>query len=709
MSLKFTSTGEKRSSLIKKLLIFVGAVIVLFNVIQLVFVILNARKDIVSEDQAMYMNMLEGYSNALNKDIEGYFRELSGYVHADVMKDGDLEAAYEWIQDPDNSGMRNEFDYIMFAGPDGISYNDIGGTTNIADRSYFKAIMREGKEFYVDDPVISKTTGQPVIHITRAVKDRNGRTFAMLAGVVNVNIITKEISKVKIGEKGYAYLLASDGLVLAHPITEFVMQKNFITGITGGKSGRNGDMIAVAEAMVAGQKGGKFINANGRMGQDLIVYQPVTGTPWSIALSVPDKQIYDLVNKIRNLLIGFALFTVAALIVVSGYLLLKSLKPLQVVEEAITGIASGDADLTKRIDIKSNNEIGFVVKGFNAFASKLQDIIGQIKGSKDELLEAGEDLTAATEDTSSSITEIIANIESMRHHIEAQNQSVSQTAGAVNEIASNIESLEHMIESQSSGVAQASAAVDQMIGNISSVNNSMEKMAQSFGELRSNSQMGISKQKSVNDKITEIEVQSKMLQEANVAISAIAAQTNLLAMNAAIEAAHAGEAGKGFAVVADEIRKLSETSTAQSKTIGNQLKNIKNSITLVVSASSESSVAFEQVSRKLEETDALVMQIQAAMQEQNEGSKQITEALHNMNDSTVEVHTASGEMSEGNKMILKEVQILQNAALSISQGMEEMTVGARKINETGAALSGVSSKITASIAKIGEQVDKFKV
>ena len=698
------SIKEKRSSLIKRLLIFVGGVIVLFNVVQLLFVTTNAQKNIVAEDIHLYTNMIDGYSDSLYNDVDGYFKELNGYLHADVMKDGNLEACYAWIQDPEHADMRADFDYVMFAGPDGISYNDNGSKTDIKTRNYFKAIMQEGKDRFVDDPVISKTTGQPVVHITRAVKDRNGRTFAMLAGVVNVKLLTDLVEGIKIGEKGFAYLLASDGLVIAHPQEDLVMQRNFLTG-----DGMGEDNKKIAQAMTEGKKGQGWKKSNSHGGQDLIVYGPVEGTPWSFALSIPDNQIYDLVNRIRSLMLGFAVFTVLALIIVSAILLLRSLKPLQIVEGAISGIASGDADLTKRIEINSNNEIGYVVKGFNAFASKLQNIIGDVKSSKDELMVAGENLSGATQDTASSITQIIANIDSMKRQIDSQNQSVSQTAGAVNEIASNIESLERMIESQSSGVTQASAAVEEMIGNISSVNGSMEKMANSFNELRANSQTGISKQKAVNDRITEIEAQSEMLQEANVAIASIASQTNLLAMNAAIEAAHAGEAGKGFAVVADEIRKLSETSTAQSKTIGDQLNNIKDSINSVVSASGESAVAFEAVSRKLEETDALVMQIKAAMEEQNEGSQQITEALHSMNDSTVEVRNASNEMSEGNKMILKEVQQLQNAAMAMSQSMDEMAVGARKINETGAALSDVSEQINSSIGKIGEQVDKFKV
>ena len=248
-----------------------------------------------------------------------------------------------------------------------------------------------------------------------------------------------------------------------------------------------------------------------------------------------------------------------------------------------------------------------------------------------------------------------------------------------------------------------------MIGNISAVNNSVDLMANSFNELYSKTLEGCRLQESVNERIEEIRNQSEALQEANQVIAAIASQTNLLAMNAAIEAAHAGEAGKGFAVVADEIRKLSENSSSQSTSIGNQLDRIRESIANVVSESVQSTATFNEVTENIKNTDSLVQQIKAAMNEQNSGSIQISESLQTMNDSTTEVRTASVEMSEGNKAILNQIQRLQDITSEISLSMEEMSVGARKINETGEGLNEISKKMNGSIDEIGSQIDLFKV
>ena len=423
-----------------------------------------------------------------------------------------------------------------------------------------------------------------------------------------------------------------------------------------------------------------------------------------------NKGVIDrVIGKVIRISTLFMLLLVVILCVVSGMIIVRLLSPLKTVKGTLDDICSGEADLTKRIHVKVHDEIGDVVHGFNAFSEKLQNIISHMKDSKGMLDSAGIDLQRTTDDTASAVHEILANIESIHGQVNGQKSSVEQTAGAVDEISANITALNHMIENQSSGVTEASAAVEEMIGNIRSVNASMAKMTKSFNDLQEHSHHGFDKLAVVSERVADIDKQSQMLQEANTAIASIASQTNLLAMNAAIEAAHAGEAGKGFAVVADEIRKLSETSTVQSKTIGQQLNQIKEAIVNVVSASTESSQVFSQVQEELAATDQLVMQIRSAMEEQDEGSRQITEALKLMNDATVEVRNASAEMNEGNKVILSEVQHLQDVTIVMKQSMDEMHIGAQQINKTGTMLTDVSDRVKDSINKMGSQIDQFTV
>ena len=549
------------------------------------------------------------------------------------------------------------------------------------------------------------------------------KAIGILSSIVNGDDVYNLSESILIGKNSHPMIISSTSGMPVGRTTYSDMTEEQLAAIQ--EAGSTGEYVApepedpdapktpwdlMMESVIAGESGFQILDDPNTNEKKVVAYEPVGDeSGWSILCAAPYGEYYESLTKVTNVIV-ISIICAAVIVIVASLILVSILiKPLGFVKSTINEISTGDADLTKRIDIKLNDEIGDVVVGFNKFTEKLQTIIGQVKKSRDTLGNAGAALDSSTQNTATSIDEILTSIDSVHDQIDHQSRSVQQTAGAVNEIASNIESLGRMIEKQSEQVSDASSAIEQMIGNIKSVNNSVEKMSESFDGLADSAQTGIQMQLNVNEIIEDIKNQSETLQDANSAIAAIAAQTNLLAMNAAIEAAHAGDAGKGFSVVADEIRKLSETSTSQSKTIGNQLNNIKGSIDHVVSASIESSKAFQSVTSKITDTEQLVHQIQAAMEEQNTGSMHISNALHSMNDSTIEVKTASVEMSQGNKAILEEVQNLQDATGIMQTSIEDMTLGARKIKETGLALREISDKMKSSIDEIGSQIDKFRV
>jgi methyl-accepting chemotaxis protein len=692
---------KKYAHLAMQFSLYILAILVVSFVLQNIFIVKSVKaysqrdysdfsEKVITEDAGKIQNWNEVLVN-----------DLRIYSDNDVTKAGNADRIIAWLLSHED--IRNPlFNYVMFCTPDGVGYASDGRILTVISKPFFRSIMNDKKELYVSD-IDFQLDGSVCYYIARPAYNSTGKLIGVFAGAVKLNEIDKMVSELSMGQEGKAILVGSNGVLISH----IRGMSKYMDLSYSDKAGFSG-LDAIAVKACAGESGeGYYRDPKGVL--TFASYAPVQGTPWSAILTIPQKQIEAVGNKMRTIILIISILVGIIVSVACSLMMIAAVKPLKIVQESIHDIASGEADLTQQIVVKSNNEIGALGDGFNAFMEKLRTIIGGVKDSKEILGDVNLGLQQRIGENGQSIEAIIGDLSDIGSQVENQANSVSQTVSAVEEIAQNIQSLENMIETQSSGVVEASAAVEEMIGNISSVNNSVGYMAQSFDALIQNTEAGIQRQNDVNQRIHNIEEQSKALQTANKTISDIAGQTNLLAMNAAIEAAHAGEAGKGFSVVADEIRKLSETSSAQSKTIREELLKIEGSINDVVSASQASTDMFVEVSNSITQTQQLVLQIKGAMEEQQEGSKQIGDALKLMNDNTSEVRAASHEMAEGNKSILVEIDQLRNTTGVIRDSMDKISSSAGDIKETSNALSEIANSVEAAVGQIGGQIDLFKV
>jgi methyl-accepting chemotaxis protein len=248
-----------------------------------------------------------------------------------------------------------------------------------------------------------------------------------------------------------------------------------------------------------------------------------------------------------------------------------------------------------------------------------------------------------------------------------------------------------------------------MVANTRSVTDTLVKNSANVKTLTEASEVGRSGLQEVSADIQEIARESEGLLEINSVMQNIASQTNLLSMNAAIEAAHAGEAGKGFSVVADEIRKLAESSSEQSKTISTVLKKMKDSIDKISSSTQNVLDRFEAIDSSVRTVADQEGTIRNAMEEQGIGSKQILEGVGNINEITRQVKAGSVEMQEGAQEVIKESRNLEKITQEITLGMNEMASGAEEINSAVNAVNDISGKNRDAINILLKEVAHFKV
>ena len=617
----------------------------------------------------------------------------------------------------------NDREYIGTAGtnPDGrfasYWYRTNAGIQNIplvdfdvgaAGDCYFMA--RDSGRITVLDPYEYEIEGKTKLMATVAAPIRG--PDRKVVGVIGLDINIDKIQDISQNAKPYpdavTAVFSSNGTVIAH----------FDTSRIGNYMETERDMAgSYFNDFVKAVKAGKFMNFTNyveALKENLEIYLvPVkigdAGTAWSYAVGVTSKTVMAAVSDMLFMAVVVSA-VVLALASIAAIILSRTIsKPIVRVTETFRDISEGEGDLTRIIAISSKDEIGDLARFFNLTLAKIRNLVMSIKNEALKLSEIGTDLSSNMTETAAAVNEITANIQNIKGQAINQSASLSETNATMKQVVANINKLNSHIENQSDNVSRSSSAIEEIAANINSVTNTLVNNAVNVKTLQESSEVGRRGLQEVVSDIQEIARDSEGLLEINSVMNNIASQTNLLSMNAAIEAAHAGEAGKGFAVVANEIRKLAELSSAQSKTIGMVLKKIKDSIDKISRSTDGVLTKFEAIDSSVRIVAQQEENIRRAMQEQGTGSKQLLKSAGNLNDITQQVKSGSEEMLNGSKEVIQESQNLEKITTEITGGMNEMASGAQQINIAVNHVNEISGKTREGIETLLREVSLFKV
>ena len=578
-------------------------------------------------------------------------------------------------------------------------YSDSSGWNPDSDwlppeRPWFKDAVKNSGEFAITDPYVDTMTNSICTTISKDVKDENNNLLGVAAIDIILNNLSVAMSDIKISENAKAYIVNTDGLFITNDDTSFLMEKSIFDEPEFKKYNFSKDnFFNSANAII---KGGIFYGAC-----------KSSSTPWYIVVYGPvsdfTKNSYSAILKVL-LIITAAIVTAMAILLFSAK---ASAKEFKLMAENCNEIAQGD--FTKEVKEGSTKEAAELAEGFNNIIIDLSSLIKNIRNSASDIGYITENLSEASDVIGQSVETANGSVENVAQSVQTQICSVDKISQSVTEIVTQINNLKSEIENQDRTIDNSSDSIEIVASNLLAVNEKIAETSKDVSELVEFADKNKNELKNSVAQILEVKEKSKNLLDTNKMIASVASQTNLLAMNAAIEAAHAGAAGKGFAVVANEIRKLAETTSKQAKTSSESLKLIQTQIDTISDTSIDVEHAFENTIEKIGNINTSVDSLKSSAEEQGQKAQEILSALDDMKNSSKIVKSGAEKIVEVTTAASSICNELVNLNSSVEQNLTECKDAATTLLAASNKITETVSKNNASVETLNHAISPFKV